>query len=501
MHGQPHDPLPLTALSPQERARALERYRMLQPCLEHHVPLTHVARQHGIPLRTAQRWLAQYRREGFVRLTRRPRRDRGQPHGLPPELTQIIEGLALRTPPPTVALVHRQVREIARQNGWPVPNYRRVYRIVKHLDPALVTLAHAGSHTYRTTYDLLYRHEAEKPNDLWQADHTLLDLWVRQEGGLPVRPWLTVIMDDYSRAIAGFGLSVQAPSSIHTALILRQAIWRKALPQWRVAGVPATFYTDHGSDFTSRHLEQVSAALQMALVFSEPGMPRGRGKIERFFRTVNQRLLCGLPGYSPAGQPPAQAVLTLSTLEAELQRFILDQYHQQPHSETGEPPQARWEGGSFLPRLPESLDQLDLLLLTVAKSRKVRPDGIHFQGLRYLDLTLAAYVGESVIIRYDPRDMAEIRIFHDQRFLCRAICAELAGETIALRDIIQVRNRRRRDLRHTLQDRARLVEVLLDAHRGASVVPEPLETTDGARPAETTLAQAATPRLKRYFNE
>ncbi len=239
----------------------------------------------------------------------------------------------------------------------------------------------------------------------------------------------------------------------------------------------------------------------MALVFSEPGMPRGRGKIERFFRTVNQRLLCGLPGYSPAGQPPAQAVLTLSTLEAELQRFILDQYHQQPHSETGEPPQARWEGGSFLPRLPESLDQLDLLLLTVAKSRKVRPDGIHFQGLRYLDLTLAAYVGESVIIRYDPRDMAEIRIFHDQRFLYRAICAELAGETIALRDIIQVRNRRRRDLRHTLQDRARLVEVLLDAHRGASVVPEPLETTDGARPAETTLAQAATPRLKRYFNE
>ena len=126
----------------------------------------------------------------------------------------------------------------------------------------------------------------------------------------------------------------------------------------------------------------------------------------------------------------------------------------------------RWEGGGFLPRLPESLEQLDLLLLTVAKSRKVRPDGIHFQGLRYLDLTLAAYVGESVIIRYDPRDMAEIRIFHDHRFLCRAICAELAGETIALRDIIQARNRRRRDLRHTLQDRARTVEVLLEAHRG-----------------------------------
>ena len=497
----PHDPLPLAALSPRERARALERYRILQPCVEHHVPLTHVARHHGIPLRTAQRWLAQYRREGLTRLGRRQRSDRHQPHGMHPELKQLIEGLALRTPPPTVALVHRQVRDVALRNGWPVPNYRRVYRVVKHLDPALVTLAHAGSKTYRTTYDLLYRHEAAQPNDLWQADHTLLDLWVRQDGGPPVRPWLTVIMDDYSRAIAGFGLSVQAPSSLHTALILRQAIWRKSLPQWRVTGIPATFYTDHGSDFTSHHLEQVSAELRMALVFSEPGMPRGRGKIERFFRTVNQQLLCGLPGYTPAGPPPAQGILTLSTLEAELQRFILDHYHQHPHSETGEPPQARWEGGGFLPRLPESLEQLDLLLLTVAKSRQVRPDGIHFQGLRYLDLTLAAYVGEAVIIRYDPRDMAEIRVFHNQRFLCRAICAELAGETIALRDILQARNRRRRELRHTLQDRARLVEVLLDAHRGASVVNEPLENNTPSGTAAPDTARVDTPRLKRYFNE
>jgi putative transposase len=37
--------------------------------------------------------------------------------------------------------------------------------------------------------------------------------------------------------------------------------------------------------------------------------------------------------------------------------------------------------------------------------------------MRYLDLTLAAYVGESVIVRYDPRDMAEIRVFHDHRIL------------------------------------------------------------------------------------
>jgi putative transposase len=239
----------------------------------------------------------------------------------------------------------------------------------------------------------------------------------------------------------------------------------------------------------------------MALVFSEAGMPRGRGRIERFFRTINQMLLCGLPGYTPAGAPMGKTLLTLSTFEAHLQKFILEQYHQCPHSETGVPPQARWAAGGFLPRLPESLEQLDLLLLTVAKSRKVRPDGIHFQGLRYLDLTLAAYVGEHIIIRYDPRDMAELRVFHHNQFLCRAICPDLAGETIALREIIQARNHRRRALRQTLHERAQTVEALLAAHRGTA----PETGGDALRSAETATRSApapvSTPRLKRYYNE
>jgi len=218
-------------------------------------------------------------------------------------------------------------------------------------------------------------------------------------------------MDDYSRAVAGFRLSLYEPSAIQTALVLRQAIWNKPLPQWQICGVPATFYTDHGSDFTSRHLEQVGADLKVALVFSEAGMPRGRGRIERFFRTINQMLLCGLPGYTPAGTPDEKTLLTLSACETQLRKFILDEYHQRPHSETGLSPQARWAAGGFLPRFPASLEQLDLLLLTVPKSRKVRQDGIHFQGFRYLDLTMAAYVGEQVIIRYDPLDMAEIRVY------------------------------------------------------------------------------------------
>src|SRR3989441_12977280 len=114
--------------------------------------------------------------------------------------------------------------------------------------------------------------------------------------------------------------------------------------------------------------------------------------------------------------------LLLPELDRRLRQFIVETYHQREHSETGAAPQARWEAGGFLPRMPESLEQLDLLLLTVAKGRRVQQDGIHFQGRHYLDTTLAAYVGEDVTIRYDPRDMAEIRVFYKDAFLCRAIC-------------------------------------------------------------------------------
>ena len=209
----------------------------------------------------------------------------------------------------------------------------------------------------------------------------------------------------------------------------------------------------------------MAADLKIRLINSEVGRPRGRGKIERFFESVSQVLLPRLPGYAPAGAAP-KAELTLAELAAELERFLVDEYHNEPHTTTGFKPQERWASGGFLPRMPESLEQLDLLLLTVPKTRRVHPDGIRFSGLRYIDPTLAAYVGEEVLLRYDPRDVAEVRVFHEGRFVCRAVCQELAGETVPLREVIRARERRRRELRRTIQDRRKVVDSLLEARRG-----------------------------------
>ncbi len=352
-------------------------------------------------------------------------------------------------------------------------------------------MAHESEKGYRQAYDLLHRREANRPNETWQADHTQLDIWLLDEQGESARPWLTAILDDYSRAIAGYYLSLSAPSSTGTALALHQAIWRKGDPRWQVCGIPDTFYTDHGPDFTSKRMEQVAADVGMALVYSEAGQPRGRGKVERFFGTVNQMLLSDLPGYAPAGSGDIRPALTLPELDARFRAWLVEAYHRRIHGETHRTPAERWGAGGFLPRLPESLERLDLLLLTLPDSRRVRRDGIRFQGYRYLDVTLAPYVGEEVTIRYDPRDLAELRVYHKGLFLCRAVCPELAGEIVSLKEIVSARNRRRREPGAELRDRQATVEELLTLRRHE---PRPEENEPEPRRPEK-------PRLKRYIHE
>lgn len=409
---------------------ALERFYVIRPFLEDGVPLAHIAREQAIARRTLTRWVQQYRTRGLAGLTRKVRADKGARRNIPPDLQLLIEGLALEKPRRSTASIHRRISRVTREQGWPTPSYSQVSAIIDALDPGLVVLAHEGSKVYREHFDLLYRFEAQAPNHLWQADHTLLPIWLLNDQGKAARPWLSAILDDHSRAIAGYFLGFAAPCALQTALVLRQAIWRKDDPRWHVCGIPLVFYTDHGSDFTSRHLEQVAADLKIELIFSEVGFPRGRGKIERFFQTVEQRLLPDLPGYAPEGQPVPQAVWDLPAFEEVFRLWLFEEYLMRVQKDLGVTPQVRWEASGFLPRMPSDLSQLDLLLLQVAKTRRVHQDGIYFEGKRYLDLTLAAYIGEDVTIRYDPRDMAEIRVFYHDAFLCRAVCAELSGQTI-----------------------------------------------------------------------
>lgn len=384
---------------------SLEKYRLILPVLEREMTLVKVSESEGIPVRTLRYWVKQFLEKGMSGLERAKRKDSGSSRVLSLELKELIQGMALQKPPLTISAIHRKIVLFSKRSSLKAPSYETVYGIVKKISPALLTLAHEGGKVYRQKYELIYRRECSTPNEIWQCDHTELDIYIVDSSGKERKPWITTIIDDYSRAIVGIFISLNAPSSLNTALALRQAIWKKQDPAWLVCGIPQILYTDHGSDFMSDHIEQVCISLKIRMINSTVGRPQGRGKIERFFGALNECLLIDLPGYSFKGKPASKPKLSLEQLEAAVIDFILNNYHVTEHSATGVPPIDRWANG-FLPQLPESPEILDLLLLTIHKTRKVQRDGIRFQGMRYIAPTLAGFVGELITIRYAPRDLA-----------------------------------------------------------------------------------------------
>ncbi|MHA7221212.1 Mu transposase C-terminal domain-containing protein [Arthrobacter sp. RHLT1-20] len=441
------------ASTPEETA--LMRWQILCRHVEDGVPLKSLAAHEGIGLRTLQRWHAAHKRDGISGLATS---NRGTTRRrTTAELVALVEGLALVKPPLPIAAIARKANRVAADHDWPSLSYSTVRSITTGLDPGMRTLAQQGGAAYRDTYELAWRHRAKRPNMIWQADHTELDILVLDANLLPGRPWLTTILDDYSRAICGYMLFLGAPSAMNTALALRQGIWPKAGAGWPMCGIPDVLYVDHVSDFTSNQLAQTAKDLHFEITYSTVARPQGRGKIERFFGTVNTELLAGLPGHLARGHTPPAPVLTLKELDTAIGRFITEDYHQREHPEIRATPHHAWVGDGWLPRLPASMDELNLLLLTVAKPRIVHRDGVHFQGLRYVSPLLAAYVREPVVVRYDPRDITEIRVFHKNQFICKAVDPDHETSTLTLKDIQAARSARRRDLRGQINQRIAVV--------------------------------------------
>ena len=303
----------------------MQRWEILRLHIEDDITLTDLAQATDISTRTLSRWVARYRADGIRGLRNTTRSDAGA-HRISAELVAYIEHLGLTKPRPSIAALHRLVSCRAQQLSLKPPSYATVRSIIQALDPAMVTLALEGPTSYRDRHELVYRHRAEHPNAIWQADHTQLDILIQNPDGTPTRPWLTIIIDDYSRAVCGYMVTTTAPSAMNTALALRQAIWRKTDPTWAMCGIPDVLYVDHGSDFTSGHITYTTTALKIRIIHSTIARPQGRGKIERFFSTVNTELLTTLPGHLAPGVRNPHPVLDLTSLDTAVGEFITARY-------------------------------------------------------------------------------------------------------------------------------------------------------------------------------
>ncbi|WP_427131260.1 helix-turn-helix domain-containing protein [Pseudarthrobacter sp. S9] len=200
------------------------RWQILRRHIENGVPLTTLAAHEGIGLRTLQRWHAAHKRDGIAGLSTANRGTTGRRST--PELVALVEGLALVKPPLPITAIARKANRVAADHDWAPLSYSTVRSITTGLDPGMRTLAQQGTAVYRDTYELAWRHRAERPNMIWQADHTELDILVLDANLKPGRPWLTTIMDDYSRAgfpsHPGVGATVRRPPTPDSA----PSFWR-----------------------------------------------------------------------------------------------------------------------------------------------------------------------------------------------------------------------------------------------------------------------------------
>ena len=304
------------------------------------------------------------------------------------ELTPSAEALRRENPRRTCAQI---ARIIAKANGGQGPSQSTIERHLCRLG-----LSRAALLGEREAFG---RFEASAPNELWVAD------CLHGPAISGKRAILIAVLDDHSRLVVGARFC-HAESTVRLEAVLRDAFQSR--------GIPARLYCDNGQIFTSRQLGRICAVLGVRLVHSAPGRPQGRGKIERFFRTLRDGLLVGLEG---AGEPPS-----MEGLGRMLQAWIERVYHARVHSETGVTPLARY-GSGFTPRRPTDQELREAFLWAVERL-VTKTATVSLLGNRYeVDQALC---GHRVELRFDPYDLERIEVYYAGRPFGQALAHQVA---------------------------------------------------------------------------
>ncbi len=336
-------------------------------------------------------WISAYRKAGFriEGLVPRTRRDKGTFRTLDPSICLAIKELKQENsyyPLPTIIkmLKHRKVLAIN-----DALNMASIYRFLKQENLSSPNI----NATDRRAF------EATLPNQIWQSD--IMHGPYLTVDGQKKKTYLCAILDDHSRLIihAQFYWS-ETLDTLKDAL--RQAISKRGLPQ--------KFYVDNGACFSAINLEQITASLGIALVHSRPYTPQGRGKIERWFRGVRDQFL-----------PLHQDAATIQQLNERLESW-LDEYHQQPHGTTKEPPYDRYRKNlsCVRPAPPQLQDYFRLIEL-----RKVKKDRTValFGKLYEVPVQL---IDRRVELHYHDHDRERVEIFFDNRSFGLAVLSDAA---------------------------------------------------------------------------
>ena len=329
---------------------------------------------------TILRWIRKYRNSGgqIESLYPDERNDQGKSRAIDDETAQNLIQLRKEMPRAPVYVLIEQ----ARSRGLVTKGtqlckttvYRFLHRrgLMKEVMPTPVDRR---------------KFEAEGPNDMWQSD-VMHGPHVMQDGKLK-KTYLIAFIDDHSRLVP-YGAFFFNENIQCFLQALEQAILTR--------GLPRKLYVDNGSAFRSHHLNVVTASLGIALIHATPYTPQGKGKIERFFRTVRSSFLSNT---------------TATTLEAlnEAFRTWLNEYHQKKHSATGQTPFARFT--DKLECLRKAPDNVRDHFRTSVRRRVSKDRTVSLNGTLYE--VPVALIAQQIDLLFHPQDPTRIEAFFQQR--------------------------------------------------------------------------------------
>jgi len=236
--------------------------------------------------------------------------------------------------------------------------------------------------------------EAELPNDLWQSD-VMHGPKVDVDGKMR-KTYLIAIIDDHSRLI------VHARFYLSEKLSCYLEAFENAVAS---RGLPRKLYVDNGAAFRSKNLEYITASLSISLIHARPYMPQGKGKIERWFKTIRSSVL---PLFKGTG---------LSQLNEALTRWVSERYHKRIHSSTGQTPFERFTGKMHCLRsAPANLKDYfrKVARRTVSKDRSVTFNGRLYEApvaliSKRVELLYHDSEPENLEIKYQNKSFGLIR--------------------------------------------------------------------------------------------
>jgi len=319
---------------------------------------------------TMRHWINDYRNGGFEALYPKPRTDRGKPRRLPAEVAERL--ITLKTEDETLSV--RAIIQKVHEEGIDHPLASSTVHRLFSREGLFDKKPPDGEDRRRFAF--------KDAGELWMSD-VMHGPKVR-DGRSRRKTYLIAFIDDATRVIpfAAFAMSENVQAFLP---VFKNALIRR--------GLPARLYVDNGSAYRSRHLSLVCAKLGVALIHARAFQPAGKGKIERWFRTLRAGWLSHL-GDDVLGN--------LQTLNSSLWAWIEGEYHNSPHRglEEGRTPLEQWALVSAGVRYPDATMDLDDLFLFEAKRRVYKDRTVSLNGRVYeVDTVL---VGEKITLRYDP---------------------------------------------------------------------------------------------------